>query len=593
MTALMVFSMIFIGPFAIAQGANSANRFALVIGNSNYSELGSLKNPKNDATDIAASLRNLGFDVTLKIDTDLVSMEDEVENLRRKLSQKSESIGFFYYAGHGIQSQGDNYLIPVDARIVNENYLRLRAFSLQGLLMNLNDAKNALNIVVLDACRDNPYSWARSGQRGLTVVGNQPGGSIIVYATSAGSVAKDGEGKNGVFTSELLKYINQPGLEISDVFKRTGAGVKDATRGDQIPEIYSKFFGTQYLLGERSPTVFTSPQTPSSPSLSTLIGSITVRTETAGSLYLDGKMISTLREGGARRITDLEVGYYTVEIRYDTGKTEQQRIKIEEGKEAIVSFSGDVPAPPAAPLISKGLVEMVFVQGGTFAMGSNSASSDEKPVHQVTVSSFMIGKYEVTQEQYQRVVGTNPSYFTSGYDTGKRPVEQVTWYDAAAFCNRLSEMEGLEKVYVISGTNVNADFKKNGYRLPTEAEWEYAALGGEKRKNFTYAGSNDIDQVGWHSSNSGKQTRMAGTKILNEIGIYDMSGNVWEWCWDCYGSYGSGQQIDPLGASSGGIRVIRGGSWCDGAGRLRSTSRGYNVPSSRYYFVGFRVARRP
>jgi formylglycine-generating enzyme required for sulfatase activity len=241
----------------------------------------------------------------------------------------------------------------------------------------------------------------------------------------------------------------------------------------------------------------------------------------------------------------------------------------------------------------KMFVPLVFVQGGTFSMGSNSGDSDEKPVHQVTISSFMIGKYEVTQEQYQRVIGTNPSYFASGSDAGKRPVEQVSWYDAVAFCNRLSEMEGLEKVYVINGTNVNADFKKNGYRLPTEAEWEYAARGGEKSKNFTYAGSNDIDQVGWYSSNSGNQTREAGTKASNELGIYDMSGNVWEWCWDWYGSYGSGQQTDPLGASSGSYRVSRGGSWGDSAGGLRSAYRGSDGPDGRSSYIGFRVARRP
>ncbi len=241
----------------------------------------------------------------------------------------------------------------------------------------------------------------------------------------------------------------------------------------------------------------------------------------------------------------------------------------------------------------KMVVPLVFVQGGTFSMGSNSGGSDEKPVHQVTISSFMIGKYEVTQEQYQRVIGTNPSNFTSGSDAGKRPVEQISWYDAVAFCNRLSEMEGLEKVYVINGTNVSADFKRNGYRLPTEAEWEYAARGGEKSKNFTYAGSNDVRQVAWYDDNSGKQPRVVGTMTPNELGIYDMSGNVWEWCWDWYGSYGSGQQTDPLGASSGSDRVIRGGSWDYSAVALRSAYRSCYSPDNRFDNIGFRVARRP
>jgi formylglycine-generating enzyme required for sulfatase activity len=238
-------------------------------------------------------------------------------------------------------------------------------------------------------------------------------------------------------------------------------------------------------------------------------------------------------------------------------------------------------------------MEMVEIQGGTFSMGSNTGDSDEKPVHQVTISSFMIGKYEVTQEQYQWVIGTNPSYFASGSDAGKRPVEQVSWYDAVAFCNRLSEMEGLEKVYVINGTNVYEGFKRNGYRLPAEAEWEYAARGGEKSKNLTYAGSNDVRQVAWYDDNSGKQPRVVGTKAPNELGIYDMSGNVWEWCWDWYGSYESGQQTDPLGASLGSYRVRRGGSWDYSAGYLRSAYRDSFSPGNRNYNIGFRVARRP
>lgn len=589
-TLIFVFGMVLTGELAIAQGVDSVNRFALVIGNSNYSELGDLKNPRNDATDMAASLRGLGFDVTLKIDTDLVSMEDEVENLKRKLSQKSDSIGFFYYAGHGIQSQGDNYLIPVDARIINENYLRLRAFSLQGLLMNLNDAKNFLNIVVLDACRDNPFSWARSGQRGLTVVGNQPGGSIIVYATSAGSVAKDGEGKNGVFTAELLKYINQPGLEISDVFKRTGAGVRDATKGDQIPEIYSKFFGTQYLLGERSPTPITSPKIPSTPSLSALVGSITVRTEVAGSIYLDGKMIDSLRDGGARRITDLEVGYYSVEIRYNSDKTELQRIKVEEGKESVISFSGIGPTP----VRPNGFIEMVHVEGGKFLMGSYSGQNDERPINLVQVSSFLIGKYEVTQKQYFMITEKNPSKFLSGADGEKRPVEQVSWYDAVEFCNKLSDMEGFQRVYRVSGMSVIADFSKNGYRLPTEAEWEYAARGGIQAKGYIYSGSHNIDQVSWFGSNSGGMTHAVGMKQPNELGIYDMAGNVWEWCWDWYaGSYDSIAQRDPVGPSLGDNRVIRGGSWGNNENYLRPSFRSINSPGIKYSFLGFRVARRP
>ncbi|HEY9055162.1 MAG TPA: SUMF1/EgtB/PvdO family nonheme iron enzyme, partial [Rectinemataceae bacterium] len=207
---------------------------------------------------------------------------------------------------------------------------------------------------------------------------------------------------------------------------------------------------------------------------------------------------------------------------------------------------------------------------------------------------FMIGKYEVTQEQYQKVMGTNPSKFISGSEAPRRPVEQVSWYDAVTFCNKLSELEGLQKVYTITGTNVQADFSRNGYRLPTEAEWEYAARGGSQSKGYTYAGSNDVGSVAWYGSNSGNTTHAVGTKAPNELGLYDMSGNVWEWCWDWYkNSYDYGAQKDPLGASSGDRRVNRGGGWSNSLSNLRSDSRDFNSPGFRHYLLGFRLLRRP
>ena len=239
------------------------------------------------------------------------------------------------------------------------------------------------------------------------------------------------------------------------------------------------------------------------------------------------------------------------------------------------------------------LVRMVSVEGGSVTMGSSSGDSDERPEHRVTVSSFLIGTYEVTQGQYKQVTGANPSRFSSGGDAERRPVEQVSWYDSVAFCNKLSDLEGYARIYTINGNTVTADFSKNGYRLPTEAEWEYAARGGKQSKGYTYSGSNDIGQVAWYDGNSGSTTHVAGTKAANELGLYDMSGNVWEWCNDWYGNYGSGAQSDPMGASSGGNRVYRGGSWNGDAGYCRSANRDGNDPGGRDSRLGFRVARRP
>jgi TPR repeat protein len=234
-------------------------RFALVIGNSNYVELGRLKNPEADARDISAELKKLAFDVEMLINADLPTMEDAVIRLGNRLATSKQAIGFFFYAGHGVQSGGVNYLIPADARIPTESYLKTKALSAQAVLDTMQEAKNELNIVVLDACRDNPFSWARSGTRGLSVVGVQPPGSIVVYSTSAGRVALDGTGRNGVFTTELLKHLSTPGVEVKELFNRTGAAVQAASGGKQVPAVYNQFFGTAYLSGNA--TKEASPQT--------------------------------------------------------------------------------------------------------------------------------------------------------------------------------------------------------------------------------------------------------------------------------------------------------------------------------------------
>jgi hypothetical protein len=245
---IILFFLMAAGIFA--QQNSDPRKFALVIGNSEYTEFARLKNPMNDANDMAAALHELGFTVDKVIDGSLDDMERAIERLKNRLSGSRNTYGFFFYAGHGVQSNGMNYLIPVGANISGENYLRERAVSVQTMLAELNDAGNDLNIIVLDACRDNPFDWARergSGSRGLTVVPNQPADSILVYATSAGSAAADGEGRNGLFTTYLLKNLKTPGLEVSELFRLTGADVKEASGQRQTPAIYNQFFGKAYL----------------------------------------------------------------------------------------------------------------------------------------------------------------------------------------------------------------------------------------------------------------------------------------------------------------------------------------------------------
>ena len=229
------------------------------------------------------------------------------------------------------------------------------------------------------------------------------------------------------------------------------------------------------------------------------------------------------------------------------------------------------------------------VQGAV--LGDNSLRNNQE--HSVSLSAYYIGQTEVTQELWQAVMGSNPSSFTASV---KNPVEKVSWYDCIEFCNELTaEIMGEEHcVYTIRGSSVTADFSQKGFRLPTEAEWEYAAMGG---RYHTYAGTNNdasLKDYAWYDSNSGGKTHEVGTKQANKYGIYDMSGNVWEWCWDWYSSSTpSGGQSDPTGAASGALRVVRGGSWRNYALLCVVGGRNYNNPVISFVYLGFRLALRP
>jgi len=245
---IVVIFLIAVGLVAQEKPLNTPPKYALVIGNSSYTlGLSRLANPVNDANDVAAALEYLGFIVDKLLDAKHEQMDSAVLRLKDKLSQSGEAYGFIFYAGHGVQSGGENFLIPVDVNIPSESFLRSRSISVQAILDELNDARNSLNVVVLDACRDNPFGWSRSSSRGLSMISRQPAGSIIVYATSAGQTAADGDGRNGLFTSQLLGNLVTPGLEVKEIFNRTGADVTRLSKSQQVPAIYSQFFGTAYL----------------------------------------------------------------------------------------------------------------------------------------------------------------------------------------------------------------------------------------------------------------------------------------------------------------------------------------------------------
>jgi formylglycine-generating enzyme required for sulfatase activity len=244
------------------------------------------------------------------------------------------------------------------------------------------------------------------------------------------------------------------------------------------------------------------------------------------------------------------------------------------------------PAEPAEVSRHAGEPDMVSVPAGTFTMGSPNGVgySDEQPEHRVTLSAFKIGKYEVTQGQWAAVMGSNPSYFKSG---DNYPVETVSWDDIVGTTGAYTELNGIR--YYADGFiyKLNSLTGKS-YRLPTEAEWEYAAQGGKAAKTYDYSGGNTIGNVAWYGDNSGSTTHPVGTKAANELGVYDMSGNVWEWCSDWFGSYGSGAQTNPTGPATGSYRVDRGGSRCNLADPCRVATRCNDAPERRSNNLGFR-----
>lgn len=252
----------------------------------------------------------------------------------------------------------------------------------------------------------------------------------------------------------------------------------------------------------------------------------------------------------------------------------------------------------------------VYVPAGIFTMGNTLGGGygEELPTHSVSLDSFYMGKYQVTQAEYTAIMGSNPA---TGYGVGDNyPVYRVSWYSAIKYCNLRSMAEGLMPVYSISGSTNPANwgavptsnngiwnaaicnFNANGYRLPTEAEWEYAARGASNTLDYIYSGSDNVDDVAWYSGNNlPSGTKPVGSKAPNALGLYDMSGNLHEWCWDWYGAYSADAQINPTGPASGPSRVGRGGNFFVNAWSCRVAARSNFFPSVNGSGSGFRLCR--
>ena len=534
-----------------------AARQALVIGNAAYAD-GALKNPVNDARAMDVKLTALGFKVM------------KVENLKRQqigrtltafantLKPGDEVVVF--YAGHGVQVKGVNYLPAVDADIQSEEDVALNSLNLNTLMERLDEAKAGLKLLFLDACRNNPYARSlRSNDRGLARVSAAPSGTLIHFATRPGSVAADGTGSNGLYTSQLLRFIDSPDVPVESMLKRVSAAVTVESKKQQEPWTEGSIVGEFYFKpGAMASTIKPEPVDSAA------------RVEQQG---WAAAQAGNTDAGYAAYLREYPQGRFAAAARIASASLQAQV--------AVVQAPPVAQAPPAptTPLAAGQVIndcadcpEMAAIPAGSFEMGSTEYP-DEQPKHQVQVKSFLLGRTEVTQGQWIAVMGSNPS--TSKQCGMNCPVENISWSDAQEFARRLSQKTG------------------KAYRLPSEAEWEYAARAGSSGK---WSFGDDVSQLGdyaWFSANT-FLTQPVARKKPNAFGLHDMHGNALEWVQDVFHENYQGAPRDGSDWVYGGDqsrRVLRGGSTYSSPRGMRSAIRIHYPPDDHTSRTGMRIAR--
>jgi formylglycine-generating enzyme required for sulfatase activity len=542
-------------------------RRGLVIGNSAYqADIGPLQNPVNDATDMAATLKSVGFEVHLLLDATRAQMEEALTAFSRQL--RAGDIGLFYFAGHGAQIEGTNYLIPLGANVERAATTKVDAVSAEQVLSSMTAAGSALNILILDACRNNPFlaRWPVQVPPGLAPM-QAARGSFIAYATAPGAVAADGTGRNGTYTKHLLRNLTTPDLPVEQMFKRVRVAVEGETGGVQTPWELSS------LQGDFSFRPATA--TPPGPAVA--------------------KATPAPPVGAARPAS-------------------QPQPEL------------------AQTLMGKDGAEMVLVPAGEFVMGSNpddiasllrrhpkangAILKDEIPKHRIFLNAFYIDKYEVTNAHFQQFVQAT-GYRTQAESAGGGKIRTgaKTWADVPDATWRAprgqgSSIAGLEAhpVVQVSWHDAKAYCTWAGKRLPTEAEWEKAARGTDGRlypwgNEFDGARANFCDRncaFEWKDTaidDGARATAPVGSYETGKspYGAYDMAGNVWEWVADWYDAtyYRRSPARNPQGPTSGTQMVLRSGSWLYTAPDFRATERA-GVPSDRRNEnIGLRCAQTP
>ncbi len=321
-------------------------------------------------------------------------------------------------------------------------------------------------------------------------------------------------------------------------------------------------------------------------------GQIKVESNAEGSVYVDNEYVCSITADSIKTLKNIRTGSHTVKVKTDN-ETKTEYVTVQKNSTSSVSFY----------FTPNTITEdnMVFVQGGTFRMGSDDGKSDEKPIHSVTVSDFYIGKYEVTNREFIEFLNTKKVSSNGSY-SGNEYIDMDNEDCAIGYSNEKFYFKGSQyandvdcPVIAVTWYGADAYCKWKGGRLPTEAEWEYAARGRNRSGECAFSGSNNIGDVAWYKDNPGSEAQKVGTKHPNELGIYDMSGNVWEWCSDWYDKnyYSKSSTNNPTGPGSGAFHVLRGGGWTDFAYHCRVAFRGDGSPNSSNVDIGFRFVRAP
>jgi formylglycine-generating enzyme required for sulfatase activity len=568
----------------IPRPALAENRVALVIGNGAYQNVKRLPNPPNDANDVAAALRRLGFEIILATDLDENGMVDAIIRLAR--AARTADVALFYYSGHALQFNGINYLVPVDAKLTDEMDLR-RMVRIDEIVSDLLTAKN-LRILILDSCRSNPFAEQLSRSiettkatplhRGLAKI-DAPQGMIVAYATQAGQTAEDGEGGNSPYTTAFLTHIEEQD-EIANIFREVSEEVYETTKHSQLPELSLSLTGRFYLRGKVTPTLSASKPNDACAA--------------AADHWHSAEAIGTI-DALQDHLTRFPTCEFAVlaQVKIDT-------LRKQSCGEFVIAASLSSRAP--CPLTQAGerslkpkdefkecdkCPEMVVVPAGRLTMGSLkdelARSSDEGPQHLVTIARpFAVGKYHVTVNQFAAFVDETGYRGTSDCvvdfkQTASDPAVCVGWDDARAYVRWLAKKTG------------------KGYRLLSEAEWEYAARAGTTMRYFF---GNDDEDMCRYGNAAGKcdgydYTSPAGSFLPNDFGLYDMHGNAWQWVEDCYhDSYiGAPSDGSAWSCANCSIHVLRGGSWYYDRRYLRSAIRNKNSANVRNDNYGFRLGR--